>query len=534
MPVESLRLGMYVAELDRPWVDTPFLLQGFMLDHIGQLEVLCKYCHSVVVDRSRSLPEVQNALSRQENYLGAPPESQPIRVRRIRVHAEPTQQPFNSSAQITSNLPPNTVRGQYSAGSLASSPKPNLQPKVIVYGKALKQYSAATALHFENLLHIAEEQEKAIHKNIGIRLLNRIKELFQPPQKHSLLPQSSPETDPVVDGSLAPGIPLTTYTTKRNLDDALPAARHTFQKAVQVLNKLGKDLREDGQLNMASFNEAVGDMVDSVVSNPDALMWVARLPQADSTNYSHGLKVAIYLIGMGRQVGLPREQLIEVGLVGMLLDIGKLKIPAPLLQRAGALSEEEFMLVQQHVMHGLRILDASKDISQAVINGIGQHHERLDGSGYPNKLAQDQIGLYGRMAGIVDTFTAMTSPRPYAEPYSPYEALAHLFEWSGRLFHEPLVEKFVQAIGIYPVGSLVELSTGEVAIVLAHNRIRRLQPRVLILTGADKVSLKFPIERNLLHHTETIDGQKIYITRDLPAGSYDLDVRDHYQARMPV
>lgn len=541
IPVESLTLGMYVAELDRPWLDTPFLLQGFVLDDVSQLEVLRKYCRYVLVDRTRSLPEAQSALPAPVRQ-GHETENEQVRVRRIRVHAEPTQSTAAAESPAHRNMGAAAAPATSAPHTPNSAGKPVSrapQPKVVVYGNTVSQSSAATALHFNNLLQLAERQEVAIHESLAARFLGAIGSFLGSPfrrkQKNkplSALLEAGIDTSP--NNPIAPGIELTIYETKRTVEEELPAARSAFQKATHVLDKLVSDIRAGIQLNVADFDEAVSDMVDSVLANPDALMWVARLRQADATTYGHGLKVAVYLIGMGRQIGLPREHLTQLGLVGMLLDVGKLKVPRNLLQRAGTLSDEEFMTVQQHVERGLEMLRESQSVSEAVSIGIAQHHERLDGSGYPHKLTQDEISLYGRMAGIVDTFAAMTSPRPYAEPHSPYEALAHLFEWSGRLFHEPLVEKFVQAVGIYPVGSLIELSTGEVAIVLAHNRIRRLQPRVLVLTGPDKVSLKFPTERNLLYQTETLEGQPIRIARGLPAGSYNLDVRDHYQARTPV
>jgi hypothetical protein len=130
------------------------------------------------------------------------------------------------------------------------------------------------------------------------------------------------------------------------------------------------------------------------------------------------------------------------------------------------------------------------------VEGIAQHHEHLDGSGYPKGLKGDEIGAYGRMAAIADSFAALIAARSYANASAPQDALMNLYEWGGSSFDEPLVEQFVQAIGLFPVGSLVELSSGEVAVVLAQNRLRRLEPRVQVLTGADKVPIGIRSKRN--------------------------------------
>ncbi|RCS57523.1 HD-GYP domain-containing protein [Parvibium lacunae] len=524
---------MFVAELDRPWLDTPFLLQGFVLDDVAQLEMLRKYCRVVYIDRTRSLPESVQHLPIQPAERNLPEQAPVIRVRRIRVHAEPT----TGSQRSAHNRPaPEEEEANVSAESTAKQSKEGAHrvptaPKVVIYGTTPRPASASTAVKFNELLVQAEVQEQAIHESLASRLLNTLSRLWGGKRGTTPAPLQAAGLDTSIENPFIPGTELTLYESTRSIEEELPAARVALHKAATVLDKLVEDIRNGVDPTLADFDGAVSDMVDSVIANPDALMWVARLRQGDAQAYSHGLKVAIYLIGMGRQIGLPREHLNQLGLVGMLLDIGKLKIPRLLLQRAGTLSDDEYATVQQHVARGLELLQQQSSLAEAVLTGIAQHHERLDGSGYPTGLQGHAISLYGRMAGIVDTFTAMTSPRPYAQAYSAYDALAHLYEWSGRLFHEPLIEKFVQAVGIYPVGSLVELSTGEVAIVLAHNRVRRLQPRILVLTGPDKISLKFPRELNLLYQSETVDGQPIRIAAGLPAGSYNLDVRDNYLAR---
>ncbi|MEO7404613.1 MAG: HD domain-containing phosphohydrolase, partial [Burkholderiales bacterium] len=172
--------------------------------------------------------------------------------------------------------------------------------------------------------------------------------------------------------------------------------------------------------------------------------------------------------------------------------------------------------------------DESTGVHQRVLDAVGRHHEREDGRGYPHGLKSEAIGIYGRIAGIVDTFVALTNVRPYAKTLSMHDALRSLYRWRGTQFHEPLVEQFVQAIGVFPVGSMVELTSGDVAIVLQHNRVRRLKPRVLLLTGPDKSPLTKPVPLDLLYAPVGGNGEEITIAHALPAGAYGIDPREFY------
>lgn len=212
----------------------------------------------------------------------------------------------------------------------------------------------------------------------------------------------------------------------------------------------------------------------------------------------------------------------------MLADLGKSKLPRAILEKPGMLSPGEFELVKQHVNLTLQVLAQLPGLAVAVTAGIAQHHERMDGSGYPNQLKGKDIGVYGKMAAIADSFAALITPRAYANASAPQDALMNLYEWSGTSFHEPMVEQFVQAIGVFPVGSMIELTTGEIAVVVAHNRIRRLEPKVLVLSNPDKSPLAQPVERDLLKEGKVKGGKPLRITRGLPAGAFGFKLRDYY------
>jgi hypothetical protein len=192
------------------------------------------------------------------------------------------------------------------------------------------------------------------------------------------------------------------------------------------------------------------------------------------------------------------------------------------------LTPGEHDVVKKHVQLGIDALRKSMTIDPSVEQGILQHHERIDGSGYPQGLQGKEIGIYGRMTAIADCFAALITDRPYAKAVAPQEALMLMSKWCGTSFHEALLEQFVQAIGVFPVGSLVELSNDEIAVVLAHNRVRRLEPRVLVLAGPDRRQLDTPFERDLLIGPVDSAGNPIRIARGLPAGAHGLKPRDYY------
>jgi HD-GYP domain-containing protein (c-di-GMP phosphodiesterase class II) len=287
-------------------------------------------------------------------------------------------------------------------------------------------------------------------------------------------------------------------------------------------------IRSGKPLQMEPVEAAVDSVVESMLDNPDALMWIARLREEDINTYNHGVKVSLYLVALGRHLGLPKQELNYLGQIGMLADIGKSKLPRAILEKPGMLSPGEFELVKQHVNLTLQVLAGVPQMSAAVTAGIAQHHERIDGSGYPNRLKAKEIGVYGKMAAIADSYAALITPRAYANALAPQDALMNLYEWSGTSFHEPMVEQFVQAIGVFPVGSMIELTSGEIGVVVAHNRVRRLEPKVLVLSNADKSPLAQPAERDLFKEGKVDGSRPLRITRGLPAGAFGFKLRDYY------
>jgi HD-GYP domain-containing protein (c-di-GMP phosphodiesterase class II) len=334
--VGELKFGMYVAELDRPWTDTPFMFQGFVLSTQQQLDALKKYCSTVIVDLERS-PAYE-------------------------------------------------------------APAPR----------------------------IAYPERTAVEQEIT-------------PAKAA-------------------------YTSSRLL-----------MRDIMSAVKIGRTLDAE------RLKAAVSSMTESVLRNPDALLLFAQLRAKGEYTESHALDVSIYMITFGRFLQLEPGQIEFLGYLGLLQDIGKVRLPKELLEKRGRLTIEEFERAKLHVNYSVEILRATPGLPGDLARIAALHHERHDGSGYPKALRGAEIGMIGSIAAIIDTFDALTVKRPYADPVSPSAAISMLYKWRGVFFDAHLVEQFIRCIGIFPVGSLVELNTGEVGVVVAQNLTKRLLPRVMVI-----------------------------------------------------
>ena len=204
-------------------------------------------------------------------------------------------------------------------------------------------------------------------------------------------------------------------------------------------------------------------------------------------------------------------------------DVGKIKLPHVLLDKREKLSPAELKIFQSHVAHSIDIISASKEATPLLLNAVHEHHERYDGSGYPRGLVGDEISTLGGMAGLVDSYAAMISARPYAQPISVQQALHDLYTTRNRMFKSDLVEEFIQCVGVFPVGSLVELNTTEVAVVVSQNRSRRLKPRVMLVLDSSRQSFARPVMLELIYDPPTPSGEPYRIVRGLQAGLYDYD-----------
>jgi HD-GYP domain-containing protein (c-di-GMP phosphodiesterase class II) len=418
----DLRIGMYVSALDRPWLETPFMTQGFLITSNEDIRDLQKYCGAVYVD------------SRRSSSLGTVVRREPPASSELPKQREPAK------------------HVEYSAVKKPAD-RPRIPLANIFFDRQLKPYQDDSAWEEEH-----------------------------------------------------------------------PRAQRALNAMIGDIDEIYEHVSAGEKLNVIKLRKSVEPIVDSISRNPDACLWVSRLKDHDQYTYHHALSAAMWSVSLGRQLGLPRRDLRSLAMGCMLMDVGKLRVDPGLLQADRKLTEEESAEVAKHVSHGLGIIEECGILNQDVIDMVKYHHERFDGSGYPRGLARDQIPPFARIAAIVDTYDAVTSNRNYAKAISPSDAIKLLYAARDQEFQAELVEAFIQAIGIYPAGTLVELSSGEVGVVVAEYRTRRLRPKVMLLLDAQK---------NALPATEVVDLQEFSpragapcstISRSLEPAAYGIDL----------
>lgn len=389
VPVGELQFGMYVAELDRPWTDTPFRFQGFVLETPEQLETLKKFCKVVHVDPDR--------------------------------------------AEVIARLPDQTIGPARAAVDLSRTRK----VKYVELAPVEQEFGRAVSMHGSG--------EKAVQESV-----------------------------------LA--------------------------------------LRAGKTLDAQRVSEAVNGVTESVLRNPDAMLLYTQLQQKGDYTQSHALDVSVYMTAFGRFLEMSREDVALLGHLGLLQDVGKVRLPNALIEKRDRLTVEEFELAKKHVEYSAEILRETAGLPAQLPALALLHHERHDGSGYPNKLRGKEIGLIGSIGAIVDTFDALTARRPYAEPVAPSTALSMLYKWRGTFFDPFLVEQFIRCIGIFPIGSTVELNSGETGIVIAQNLEKRLQPRVMVIRDAAGNPIKPQKLIDLSRGPKVASGELYRIKRTLEYG----------------
>lgn len=427
----DLQIGMFVSDLDRPWIETPFPMQGLLIESEAQIATLQRHCQQVTIDRSRSLGD---AYAPRDHGRDAPLLSGQLPAFKQVDDAQPDD--FAAICQHL-RIEPEVRRYRYSPGVNPTDQQSSLEAELL--------YSA-----------------------------------------------------PIVDD---------VKRTLKSIRDAI-ASTETIS-----LNEIGKQ---------------VAEMARSVERNPEAMIWLARLRSTDQYSYDHAIDVSVHLMVFARFLGLSAKVVEQIGVAGLMQDIGKIDIPAEILNKPGNLTDEEYLLVQSHVASSLEMLLGQSVFPNHVLEIVASHHERADGSGYPRRLKGERISFHGELAGLIDTYCAMTRDRVYGNAISSQKALESLIKMRGSKFREPVVDQFIQCIGLYPIGSLVELNTGEVGVVIQQNQVRRLKPRLMILLGPDKSVERHPITLDLMMEPLTPTGEPYRILHALPANAYGIDPGEFY------
>ncbi|MEP1216934.1 MAG: HD-GYP domain-containing protein [Marinobacter sp.] len=408
IPVSQLQIGMHVVRLDRPWEETDFLLQGFILQNEEDLLAVQQQCETVFVEgRVQVVPET------------------------------PERLPASRKTRTGKPAPPDT--------STASSSIPKRK---------------------------------------------------------------------------------VTYINKVDANREMAAATMSYADAKATAKNIMSNLRLGRTLEMNQIHQVVDSCVDSVLRNDNALLLLTKIKNKDEYTAEHCINVSILSAAFGKHLGLLEGEIRTVALCGLLHDVGKMRIDDDILNKPGALTPEEFAVMKKHTTFGRDVLAALPRLAHAAVDVAYSHHERMDGKGYPRGLAGHQIPLFAKIVGLVDTYDAITSSRVYDKGRASMEALQIIHRNKGAQFDAALAVEFIRMIGVYPPGSIVEMTNGEVGIVVATHPTSKLKPRVLLVRDADKHPLTTFREVDLLKETPDSAGHPYRIAREVPDESYGIVMKD--------
>lgn len=429
--VKDLEIGMYVSRLDRPWLETPFLFQGFPIREQEDILELQRHCRHVFVDVAQTDATVD--------------------LETLRVRAETPEDEAEGSLSLPAYRPERPKRKKNKSGKTRSASQD-------------------------------EELEKsAVYADIG------------------------------------------------EVRQEMARARQKHEEASVLVKEIMDNLTSGGKLDVKAAQAAARPIVESVMRNQSAMAWLVRMRQTSDYLYNHSVSSAIWATVFARHIGLPRETIETAGLGAMLLDIGKTRLPTEILDKPGPLTDAEMAIARTHVQHSIDILEESGGVDPEVIAMVHTHHERHDGSGYPQGLTGQDIPILGRIAGIVDYYDAVTSERPYAEAVSSYDCLRSLNKMAGKTFQAAMVEQFVQSIGFFPPGTLVQLNDRSVAVVVAQNRRHRLKPEIILVLDPEHNRRRdFPLIDLQMLVKSRYTNEELYIDKGLEPGSFGIDPAEFF------
>ena len=261
-------------------------------------------------------------------------------------------------------------------------------------------------------------------------------------------------------------------------EEVMRAAQICLESKAAVVSMF-EEVRMGKAVDVGGARQLVEDISDSVARNPGAIISLARLKTADDYTYMHSVAVCAMMVALAKQLKLDPAQTRTVGVAGLLHDLGKAAMPPEVLNKPGKLTDAEFDIIKTHPTEGYKMLSASPGIDAVSLDVVLHHHEKIDGSGYPERLSGDQISLHAKMGAVCDVYDAITSNRPYKSGWDPAESLRKMAEWTGH-FDPKVFQAFVKSIGIYPVGSLVRMNSGRIGVVIEQSQKSLTMPLVKV------------------------------------------------------
>ena len=425
MNVQNLSVGMFVGMLDRPWLETPFIFQGFEIKDPHEIEQLQKYCSQVYVEIERG------------------------------------------------KLAEKTIRALAAGGGQETR----------VLGANEKTPDGPAWLH-----------------RWVVRL--GLQGFFAGRKRKRA------------------GEYAITSTVRREA----PEAKDAYDKCVNAYLRIYDRTQRVKNVRIQAVIRAVTPIIQSVLRNPNAMAWTVFSQKRSGRNYNRAVARTVLASMFGRHLGMDRMALQNLACGALLLDIGNVDIDEDILAAEGAITQDEYDQVPAHVQAGVDILARSKDIHPAIFEMVEYHHERYDGSGYPYRMAGSNIPAFGRIAGIVDCYDAMTTRTSYSPALAAYDAAREMNEMRNQQFSGEVVEQFLHTIGMFPTGSIVEMSDGSAGLVLEQNPGNLLQPKVLILRSAKGLMLKKPRIMN----PKDWEGRGLWIAKGHEHGAFGIDPMEYF------
>ncbi len=311
--------------------------------------------------------------------------------------------------------------------------------------------------------------------------------------------------------------------------DELPEARKALANSSEVLAKAFEKLKSKGLVDVPAVQSAIDPLIESVLRNDEVVAALIRMRRKGEYLFNHSLAVSVWAALLGRHLGFEKKRLAYLAKGAALLDVGMVTLPSQITASSAALDEESRLTVQTHVMAGVHLLEKQASVvSPLVLEMIASHHERFDGSGYPGGIANTAIPLFGRIAGLVDTYDAMITPRPYAVCRTSFQAMQELSDMKDELFQGSLVEQFMQAIGVFPTGSLVKLNTGEIGVVVQQNSARRLRPKIVVILDPKGDKLDKLVAVDLSKYSSDHSKTDLWITQELEPGAFGIQADEYF------
>ena len=309
-----------------------------------------------------------------------------------------------------------------------------------------------------------------------------------------------------------------------SVERELRAANDVRGSARQLVDDMFRQIERGRGIDGDAIQATVRDTVDSVMRNPDAMVLLTQMKNKDNYTAEHCMNVSVLTAAFARFQGKPRREIEEAAYCALLHDIGKIRVPDAVLHKQGRYNTEELALMRSHTEHGRDVLRASHSVIKPAIEVALAHHERIDGKGYPHALPRDIIPHTARLVAVTDAYDAITSARCYQGAVSSFDALQIMYKERETHFDGPLMERFIEFMGVYPPGSIVEMSNGEVGIVLSVHPKHKLEPRVLLVRNRFQEPSQERIV-DLQHRAvdSTRDSYRIDSTH--ANGSFGIDVK---------